>query len=259
MLFIDYREYRKDRVEIKFNYVIYGSLRGVDISDVLTSLNSPIMLLTYPDDEVVLIVSYEKCPLFECLQSSFPNKIFLEISDKVLNLHYSEYLAGVQEMTRVSFFLEKRLDIQEIIPNLFLSGMNHADDNVTHASYGIKSIVNVTDVTDSVPNTFEDDPTYTYMKLKIRDSPNENIYKCFDICSDFISREIEKGKSVLVHCVAGISRSATLVMAHIMKTRKLTVSKAYWIVKNKRWVIEPNMGFYNQLLEYEQDIFKQKE
>lgn len=254
MLFLDYREYRKDRVEIKFNYVIYCSFRGI-LDDLLLSLSNPLMLLTYPEDELIAIVTYDKYPLLHLFEKKFPKRQFIEISDENLRSNFREYLGGVQEMSRVSYFLLKRLEINEIIPKLFISGENYFDDKITHDALGIKSIINATE---EVSNAFEEDPEYRYLTFKIRDVPNENIYKCFDVSYDFISRELANGRSVLVHCAAGVSRSATIVMAYIMKLKNMSAKDAYRFVKNKRCVVEPNMGFYQQLEKYE-DTFKQKE
>ena len=252
MLFIDYREYKKDRVEIKFNYVIYGTLKFI-VENIIISLSNPLMLITYPEDEIVAIVTYDNYPLISLFEKQFPNKQFIEISDSILRSNFPEYLAGVQDMTRVSYFLSKRLEMNEIIPNLFLSGENYADDKPTHDVFNIRSIINVTE---EITNPFEEDPEYTYLTFKLRDIPGENIYKCFDVAVEFITTQLANGKPVLVHCAAGVSRSATIIMAYIMKIKKLSANKAYQFVKNKRCVVEPNMGFYKQLLDYEKDIIR---
>lgn len=49
--------------------------------------------------------------------------------------------------------------------------------------------------------------------------------------------------NVLVHCMAGISRSATIILAYLMKYRNMKYSDAYLFVNNKRNVIYPNQGF----------------
>jgi protein-tyrosine phosphatase len=48
-----------------------------------------------------------------------------------------------------------------------------------------------------------------------------------------------------------MSRSATLTIAFIMKTRKLSFHDAYKFVKSKRRVAFPNTGFRAQLVIYE--------
>jgi len=59
-----------------------------------------------------------------------------------------------------------------------------------------------------------------------------------------------KKKRVLVHCQAGISRSATLVIAYLIKHQKMNLKDAYLHVKSKRPQIGPNKGFIQQLMDF---------
>lgn len=56
---------------------------------------------------------------------------------------------------------------------------------------------------------------------------------------------------VLVHCHAGVSRSATVVIAYLMQEKDLTFDQAFSFASKKRPVIFPNMGFQRQLQEWE--------
>lgn len=67
---------------------------------------------------------------------------------------------------------------------------------------------------------------------------------CLDECVDFIDQRRQATERVLVHCVAGISRSATISIAYTMKL----------FVKQKRPEISPNLGFMGQLLEYQRAL-----
>jgi len=46
-----------------------------------------------------------------------------------------------------------------------------------------------------------------------------------------------------VHCAAGVSRSASIVIAYLMKINHWTFENAYSFVKSKRKIIDPNFGF----------------
>ena len=52
-----------------------------------------------------------------------------------------------------------------------------------------------------------------------------------------------KSGSVLVHCAAGVSRSASIVIAYLMRIKGWTYAEAFSYVKSKRFVICPNSGF----------------
>ena len=47
--------------------------------------------------------------------------------------------------------------------------------------------------------------------------------------------------------MVGASRSATIVIAYLMWTKKMKYDDAHKIVKNKRFIIWPNPGFIEQL------------
>lgn len=101
----------------------------------------------------------------------------------------------------------------------------------------------------------------------IKDHPNENIQKYFSSSYKIIKDTLDLGKSVLIHCRAGISRSATILVAFFLKA--LLFDPQFSCVYSKNlptWTatiieyirlfrpINPNSGFYNQLLQYEQKL-----
>ncbi|KAG0416073.1 hypothetical protein HPB47_006749, partial [Ixodes persulcatus] len=60
----------------------------------------------------------------------------------------------------------------------------------------------------------------------------------------------ERGSKVLVHCKMGISRSASVVIAYVMKAYDLDLDQALEFVKRRRSCIKPNSGFLKQLETY---------
>ena len=59
------------------------------------------------------------------------------------------------------------------------------------------------------------------------------------------------GGKTLVHCVAGVSRSATLCLAYLIKHERMPLKKAFAHLKSRRQSIKPNAGFFTQLIEFE--------
>ena len=74
--------------------------------------------------------------------------------------------------------------------------------------------------------------------------------KYFGECFDFIKGE----DKVLVHCSQGASRSATIVIAYLMWSKKMPYKEALEFVKKKRSVIRPNPGFKAQLELFEKEL-----
>ncbi|AAP29802.1 protein tyrosine phosphatase 2 [Choristoneura fumiferana multiple nucleopolyhedrovirus] len=57
---------------------------------------------------------------------------------------------------------------------------------------------------------------------------------------EYMTRRIGEGKRVLIHCYAGESRSAALVVYYYMRSRQMSYEEALSLVKNKRRVAISN-------------------
>lgn len=79
------------------------------------------------------------------------------------------------------------------------------------------------------------------------DADSFSIEKLQDAVS-FIGQQIDKHSSVLVHCMAGSSRSPTVIIAYLIKAKGYTVSEACTFVKSKAHHINPT--FMDLLEEY---------
>src|SRR5437870_10377941 len=91
---------------------------------------------------------------------------------------------------------------------------------------------------------------FTYKNVSICDDESSDIYQYFDDCIQFIDDAIEKGGKVLVHCMCGISRSATIVAAYLIDKCHYSDEEAINIIKEYRDCINPNPGFRRQLKLY---------
>eukprot|EP01083_Nonionella_stella_P084136 232828_1 len=137
---------------------------------------------------------------------------------------------------------------------LYLGSVNHAAMAAAIDGLNIGYIVNATDHEKCY---FEDDEEHKveYFRIPIHDQEDENISQYFDNVFQFMDVAMESDKAVLVHCSAGISRSSTIVIGWIMKTRQMTFNVARDFVKDKREVIWPNKGFERQLRVFERELF----
>ncbi|KAK2893145.1 hypothetical protein QQF64_034890 [Cirrhinus molitorella] len=97
-------------------------------------------------------------------------------------------------------------------------------------------------------------PDSHFLRVPVNDSFCEKILPWLDRSVEFIEKAKASNARVLVHCLAGISRSATIAIAYIMKRMDMSLDEAYRFVKEKRPTISPNFNFLGQLLDFEKKL-----
>ena len=91
-----------------------------------------------------------------------------------------------------------------------------------------------------------------YYHALINDSPFFRLN--FEKTNNFINRAKLSGGNILIHCQLGISRSATCLIAYMIKYLGYTTLTALQFIKKKRPQVMPNIGFIQQLKNYENKI-----
>lgn len=63
-----------------------------------------------------------------------------------------------------------------------------------------------------------------------------------------------RGTATLVHCRVGVSRSATICIAEVMRARNMSFPRAYCFVRARRLnvIIQPHLRFAYELLKWEE-------
>lgn len=159
----------------------------------------------------------------------------------------------------------------EIIPGfLYLSAVHAAQDIKILQSLQITHILNLTGphpITKKprYPNKF---PTkFSYLHICLLDGLETDIKAYTGAGHDFIDKAAQQfqqgtpsgkeGKKprVLVHCQAGISRSATCVITYLMRRRGMRLRAAYELVKKKKPNIGPNKSFFRQCIDLDRALF----
>ena len=142
----------------------------------------------------------------------------------------------------------------KITDNLYLGTYYDAMDLDWLKSHNITHIVNASMGSNYYPERIK------YYKIDVYDDSKSNISIYFEKSSEFIDKAIcaggksEMGKdyqvgNVLVHCMAGKSRSPTLVVAYLVSKKGMTLDEALQLVKQNRPIIRINLGFVEQLRE----------
>jgi len=85
--------------------------------------------------------------------------------------------------------------------------------------------------------------------LCFKDLPDVDISEYMRKSFDFIDKALIDGGRVLVHCKAGVSRSASVCINWVMKSFDMTYGEAFKLIQKSRKQIAPNEGFIKQLSE----------
>uniref|UniRef100_A0A674H731 Dual specificity protein phosphatase 15 n=1 Tax=Taeniopygia guttata TaxID=59729 RepID=A0A674H731_TAEGU len=129
--------------------------------------------------------------------------------------------------------------MNKILPGLFIGNFKDARDVEQLSKNNITHILSIHDSARPMLEGMK------YLCIPAADSPSQNLARHFRESIKFIHECRLTGEGCLVHCLAGVSRSVTLVVAYIMTTRSCA---------------NPNMGFQRQLQEFEKhdvDQFRQ--
>ncbi|KAF8767405.1 dual specificity protein phosphatase 1-like [Argiope bruennichi] len=138
----------------------------------------------------------------------------------------------------------------EILSHLYLGSARDAARKEQLQQLGVTALLNVTQL---CPNLFQE--AFLYKCIPVRDTGGEDIAAHFHEAINFIDQVKAQNGKVLVHCQAGISRSATICIAYLMATKRLRMEEAYKYVKSRRKIVSPNFSFMGQLLSFENQIF----
>lgn len=87
--------------------------------------------------------------------------------------------------------------------------------------------------------------------IELSDTLDADLACHIDACNGFLEENLSEGRSVLVHCGAGVSRSGSAVIAYLMLSRQLHYNEALKLAKQAREWICPNTSFALQLEKFE--------
>ncbi|CAH8580288.1 unnamed protein product [Schistosoma turkestanicum] len=147
-------------------------------------------------------------------------------------------------------FMQMFSQIARINNHLFLSSLNAITPDRLR-QHGITLLVSA--MVDSPPAHIRNAVMNT-IHIPVEDVESANLRIHFDRVSDRIAAENRRGGKTLIHCMAGVSRSSTLILAYLVRHTNMSLADAYQHVRSIRPCIQPNPGFWRQLLEYEEKL-----
>ena len=193
------------------------------------------------------------------LDNKFVGEISYKMEDELNNSVYNEVKTNVgYYFFYIMDILFNRNHIDRVISNLYIGNVYTALNINILTQNNINAVMNCSK---DIP-FIEDDSIKRTFRLSIEDDERTESMKIMsaniDCCVDFVRECILNNLNVFVHCRAGVQRSASVVIAYLMKYRGLKLIEATHYLKTIRpCIFEPNAHFIKPLEEYERLISKQ--
>ena len=176
------------------------------------------------------------------------------------NSYGSAYRAPVYQAPTYSFAtsyssvtydaLNSIIDPTDELGGIYLGNYEAASDINLLKKYKIGAVLTVAAGTGL---RYHPDAVASHDLIPAMDVDYYDMTKHFDRCFDFIDKN-RKFTNVLVHCWAGVSRSATIVITYLMKKYDFSFDEAHSFVKKKRRQIYPNPGFVRQMRNFDSQL-----
>ncbi|KZT19939.1 hypothetical protein NEOLEDRAFT_1141367 [Neolentinus lepideus HHB14362 ss-1] len=136
------------------------------------------------------------------------------------------------------------MTMDEVMPGLWVGDLSSALDAGTLREKSIGSVLS------AMRGRVSIHPTFIRHQINLDDQEDADVLTYLVPAISFIQGELDKGRGVLIHCQAGLSRSATIAAAYLMYARNMDPAAALDLIRKVRPNIQPNVGFLQQL-----DIF----
>lgn len=145
-----------------------------------------------------------------------------------------------------------------VIDNIYIGNVYDAHNTDELNTHNIKNVISAVTGFDGIY-----DDSFNHLSLNLIDNENQNIIHYFEITNHYIDNIVsknisssseEKKQKILIHCICGVSRSVTILLAYIIKKYNYTPQYALKIVQKKRKIANPNSNFMKQLWTYYEKI-----
>ena len=142
-------------------------------------------------------------------------------------------------------------DINEVADNLYVGNISTATNKELLQEKGITHVINI------LSQRFEPYPSdFEYMHIHAYDVINWTLIYNFQATNLFIRDALKDGGKVYIHCMCGVSRSISILLAYLMTQSTKSLDVLLKEVQAVRPVANPNPGFIKQLIEFRKLIIK---
>lgn len=145
-------------------------------------------------------------------------------------------------------WISTKFDAQEVADGVFIGDIASASNAKQLKTLGVTHVITaILGVSPPFPKEF------TYLNIPVMDVETEDITPYLRNATEFIDKALHQGGKVFVHCMCGVSRSATVVAAWLMTRKHWNVDDTIREMRSRRGCINPNRGFREQLEKFAKD------
>jgi hypothetical protein len=146
----------------------------------------------------------------------------------------------------------------EIMPSIFLGNLVAGDEGIQKLLSGDTNLAILRCTSHVLEPTISQqlqaiEHLQCFKHFPLKDTLQENLMDCLAESFEFIETALSQNKQVLIHCDAGVSRSASVVIAYLMRKYGNTMQEAHNHVQQKRPCVDIQ-NFAQQLQHYEQEL-----
>ena len=140
-------------------------------------------------------------------------------------------------------------DISQIDDNIFIGNISTATNKEILQEKGITHVIDI------LSHKFEPYPDdFKYLFVHAYDTLDWSLTYSLPITNLFIRDVINSGGKVYVHCMAGVSRSVSVVLAYMMSLSEAHIDILLNKIKESRPIAQPNTEFMCQLVSFRDNV-----
>jgi len=139
-----------------------------------------------------------------------------------------------------------------LCPGLYLGSIKDRSDKHQLSKNNITHILAIHDH----PKPSKEPSGLKLLRIHAKDNSQQDIKQFFKEAIFFIHEARLNDGNVLVHCLAGVSRSASLCIAYIMTITGMPWHESMNALRGAREQVNPNYGFQRQLQNFEHTSLK---
>jgi len=146
-------------------------------------------------------------------------------------------------------------NISQITRNLYIGSIVTSMDTVQLGKTGITHIVNCVNDATNKWSGYIQIPGIHYLSIEMGSSKTAIIGYHIKKIVSFINNAVENNGKILIHCVKGVSRSSSILIAYLIVMENYSFDDAFNLIKKERSICNPNKNLIDQLRNVNRSYF----